>query len=114
MPDLIIRHTAEGLDRVIEAVRRSNVPLVWENDVTRANQKIYELCTAGQRFWQVWRDRKSGLDMQCAALDLEAALASARKWEYPDPAAPVDLQGPGPWDDGPCGYYPNSKSDPRD
>ena len=57
--------------------------LPFEPDVTKANEKIFELWTAGQRFWQTWRDRKSGLDMQCAALDLEAALtlASAQKVE---------------------------------
>ena len=56
-------------------------PLPYETDVTRANEKIFELWTAGQRFWQAWIDRKDGLAMQGAALDLEAALANVERME---------------------------------
>lgn len=79
------RETAspEKLDKIIKMAKMCASPLPWENDITKANEKIFELWTAGHRFWQAWRDKKDHLDMQCAALDFETALNAAQKMEAP-------------------------------
>lgn len=95
MPDLKTRHTAEGLNRVIAAVRRHNSPELWITDLENLNR--------------IYREAKAAL-IQLEEFHLELLEEAIKEAEPPTGT----FESPGPWDDGPCGYYPGSLSDPHD
>lgn len=113
-----MKPTPEKLDRLIEAVRQHNSPLPWEIDIERANKKIGELYQA-----LIWARKGLIIHMEMVHLChvektpiIEFADMALKGAETIQEAKlpTVTTPAPGPRDDAPCGYFPDSKSDPRD
>lgn len=73
--------TPEKLNRIIEAVRQHNSPLPYENDVTRANEKIFELWTALNNMMLLYQNKDNQHRPGQYADEAKEVLASAQKME---------------------------------
>lgn len=76
-----MKTTPDKLDKITKMAQRCASPLPWETDITRANEKIFELWKALVAYQGANRMHN---DAEAALYDqaLEA-LAKAESWEVP-------------------------------